>query len=360
MKKLIQKITILSLLLFTFSWVSAQGDAELELRTTGTSFTQNQEFKVDVILKNPGREAVISVRSWLSYDPSLLQATSIDSGSSLFTLSAPGEDNISAGEGRVKIGRSNISGGVKEFETVVVSVNFKVLAPVATTSSISFYDYQISELGHTSVNIIDAGFPLNILSSEPRALSLQLNPGVSAPAPAPVPTPTPTPVPTGPIGGSGFNSSLIRPVNLRVNTGNGYVDLKWDASADPDRTGFNIYYGSASNNYTRRRSIGNFDNYRLDGLTNGQTYYLAVTAYDRFNQESDYSNEVGIIINEPLSSTNPFASFLSQVIGQIPAQPQNGPLAWWILISAMGLSASVVFRKKKTVKTGLILSQLQT
>ncbi len=357
MKKLLNKIIVATLLLASYTWVSAQGEAEFILNPSSTSASQGEELSVEVILKNPEFQKVISARSWLDYDPMMLEALSIETDDSLFTLSAPGEDNISASEGRVKIGRSNITGGVAEAESVVASVKFKVLAPYASTTTISFYDYQVSELGYTSVNIIDGGFPLNILSKAPEGIQLQLNPGgASAPAaetpdPTPIFTPNPVPTPTPEIGG-GFSVDLARPMNLKVNTGpGGYVDLRWEAEMDSDRTGFNIYYGQTSGQYSRRRSVGDVGSYRINNLTSNRTYYFAITAYDNLNRESDYSEEAGVIVGEPLSSTHPFEGLLNRIMAQIPQQPQNGPLVGWLAFSAAGLSGAMVFgRKKQKIK----------
>ena len=354
MKKDIFKKSMVALLIFAgYAFVSAQGgDASLELKPSVSEVPKGDEFTVDVVLKNPGQQSVISVRSWLTYDSSALEAVNIDSSASDFTLSAPGEDTISHGEGRVKIGRSNITGGVSKAESKVVIVRFKVLAEHEKDTTIGFYDYQVSELGHTSVNIIDQGFPANILSRAPDSIQVKLNPGVGAapaptPPPAPAPTPAPTPAPQPEIGGGALNFDLIRPTNLRVNTGSGYVDLVWEAFQDPARVGYNIYYGKQSGQYTRRRSIGNAGSYRLDGLNNNETYFFAVTAYDQLNRESDYSNEVGVIINAPLSSTHPFASLIQQAVAAIPFQPQNGPLVGWLIFSAAGLSGALVYGRRK-------------
>lgn len=354
MKKILNKIIVVTLLLTGYTWAFAQGDAELILKPSSTNPSQGEEFSVDIVLENPDFQKVISVRSWLDYDPMMLEVLNIETDDSPFTLSAPGEDNVSVSEGRVKIGRSNITGGMIDAESTVATVKFKVLAQYASSTTIDFYDYQVSELGHTSVNIIDGGFPLNILSKAPEGIQLQLNPGgVSAPTatPDPVVTPTPTPLSTPtpqPEVGGGFSVDLARPMNLKVNTGaGGYVDLKWEAELDSNRTGFNIYYGQTSGQYSRRRSVGNVGSYRINGLNSNETYYFAVTAYDSLNRESDYSNEAGIIIGEPLSSTNPFEGLINRVMAQIPQQPQSGPLVGWLGFSAVGLSATMVFGRKK-------------
>jgi hypothetical protein len=358
MKKTLILTLLISLLVGGYSLVSAQSDAELELKPSVTQANVGDEFSVDIVLKNPGAETVISVRSWLEYDATALEATNIDTSASSFTLSAPGEDDISSSEGRVKIGRSNIAGGVTDKETTVAIVKFKVLSSYKANTEISFYDYQVSELGHTSVNIIDSGFPLNILAEEPDSLSISLNPSgtveTTTTVTPPVTTTTTTVTPpvttttTTGVGGPIYATSVVqRPTNLKANTGTGYVDLKWDASSDASIVGYNIYYGKVSGQYSRRRSIGNFNSYRMDGLTSNETYYLAVTAYDQVNQESDYSNEVGIIVGQPLSSTHPFQTLIQQAVASIPVQPQNGPLVGWVLFSAAGLSGAMVFGRKR-------------
>lgn len=345
---LLKTLVIGTLLLGGAHSALAEGDAELVLKPSVAQVSKGQDFTVDVVLKNPSAQNVISVRSWLSYDPMVLDAVAIDTSASLFNLAAPLEDNISAAEGKVKIGRSNISGGVTDVETKVATVQFKVKGAYAGKTTLSFYDYQVSELGHTSVNIIDQGFPLNILGKAPDKLVLDLNPGgaVVPTTPAPVVIPT-TPAPVADVGGPGFATDLGRPTNLMANTGSGTIDLQWFAPSDPARVGFNIYYGQSSGQYARRRTVGNLNAFRLDGLTNNQSYYVAVTAFDQLNRESDYSNEVGIIVNQPLSSTAPFATAFDQTYRRIPQQPQNGPLVGWLAFSSIGLSATLLFGRKR-------------
>jgi len=377
MKKIFTTLTAIAILFTSYvsTYAATTGDATLTLKPSVTSTKKGDKFKVDIILKNPSAKKVISVRSWLSYDSKSLKAVSIDTKTSKFTLGAPGEDTISSSENKIKIGRSNISGGVTATETTVATINFEVIASTAVSSKISFYDYQVSELGHTSVNIIESGFPLNILSKSPDGIAIPLNSGSTAvktttviptkttttttgswttskPAPiTPKVTITTTPTPTTAVGGSTIVlAGLVRPTNLKVNTGSGYVDLKWDAATDSSRIGFNIYYGKTSGQYTRRRNINNTNTYRLSGLNNKETYYFAVTAYDKSNNESNYSNEVGVIINQPLSSTNPFTTLFQKTVSKIPNQPQNGPLVGWLLFSAAGLSGVTVFGRKKYKK----------
>ena len=59
--------------------------------------------------------------------------------------------------------------------------------------------------------------------------------------------------------------------------------------------GYNIYYGTASGVYGSPIPVGNVTTYALTGLTQGQTYFIAATAYDTSNNESVYSNQVDAV-----------------------------------------------------------------
>lgn len=357
MKRNISIIITMAILLLAGSSLAfaQQGDATLEFKPSVMQANAGDEFDIEVVVKNPGAQNIISVRSWLSYDINALEGIAINTQGSPFTLSAPGEDTFDT-EGRAKIGRSNISGGFQDSEATVAVVRFRVKTAAPKTTTISSYDYQITELGHTSVNIIDQGFPVNILSDEPEEIKIQLNPGATLPTEEP--SVDIEPVITD-IGGSGY-ANLNRPQNLKADTGPGYVDLKWDLSDEYELAGYNIYYGKTSGQYTRQRTVGKINRYRIDGLTNGEAYYFAITAYDQFKRESDYSDEVGIIINQPLSSTSPFEDILAMLLAKLPTQPQNGPLLGWLVFSATGLGGAIAFRKRNNEKTSrFILEQAE-
>ncbi|MHB8893999.1 MAG: choice-of-anchor D domain-containing protein [Candidatus Geothermincolia bacterium] len=72
----------------------------------------------------------------------------------------------------------------------------------------------------------------------------------------------------------------------------GSVVLAWDANTEPDVSGYKLYYGTASGTYGTPINVLNVLTYTVLNLTDGQTYYFAVTAYDTFGNESGYSNEV--------------------------------------------------------------------
>ena len=86
------------------------------------------------------------------------------------------------------------------------------------------------------------------------------------------------------------------------------VTLSWDAPTTyTDGTsltdyfgGYKVYYGTSSGNYPNVTDVGDVTAYTVSNLPAGN-YYFAVTTYDKFGNESDYSNEV--VLNAPLVST---------------------------------------------------------
>ncbi len=92
----------------------------------------------------------------------------------------------------------------------------------------------------------------------------------------------------------------------------GEATLTWDppttnADGTPltDLAGYKVYYGTESGNYSQSIDVGNVTTYTVSGLTNGQTYYFAVTAYDTSGNESDYSNERAKTIESSSSTPVP-------------------------------------------------------
>ncbi len=312
---------------------SAQ-DATLEYSSNVTQANTGDEFEVQILLKNPSQQPIISVRSWLQYDPQVLEGVSIDTEGTPFTLAAPGEDEFSVSDGLVKVGRSNISGGFSGAETRIATIRFKVIGTSGVNALVEPYDFQTSELGHVSVNIIEEGFPVNVLSGEPQSLPLTINSGGS----------TPIQVDDHLTDNVGL-SALSRPQNLRIMTGEGYVELKWDLSDSPELVGYNVYYGRTSGQYTRRRTVEKVNGLRIDQLNNGEAYYFAITAYDAQGKETDYSDEVAVVVGEPLSSTAPFEDFMDSLLANVPTSPENGPLVGWLAFSILGLGGTLYFRK---------------
>lgn len=69
-----------------------------------------------------------------------------------------------------------------------------------------------------------------------------------------------------------------------------------DGSPLTDLAGYRVYFGTTPGVYTSL-DVGKVVSYEMGGLTKGQTYYFAVTAYNSSGNESDYSNLTSKLIN---------------------------------------------------------------
>ncbi|HUB88034.1 MAG TPA: fibronectin type III domain-containing protein [Verrucomicrobiae bacterium] len=71
--------------------------------------------------------------------------------------------------------------------------------------------------------------------------------------------------------------------------------LGWTASTDTNVVSYNIYYGTASGNYTTKVAVGTVTNVVISNLTAGVTYYFAATTLDASGRESSFSNETSYL-----------------------------------------------------------------
>jgi hypothetical protein len=69
------------------------------------------------------------------------------------------------------------------------------------------------------------------------------------------------------------------------------IGLEWDDNTEADLEGYNVHVGMAPGAYETVYMVTE-SNYVITGLTEGVTYYMAVTAFDTAKNESDYSVEV--------------------------------------------------------------------
>jgi hypothetical protein len=78
----------------------------------------------------------------------------------------------------------------------------------------------------------------------------------------------------------------------------GMIRLAWNSNTESDLAGYRVYYDTRSRVYDNSIDVamptqsGDLTTFSLTNLISGQTYYLAVTAYDLSYNESDFSNEV--------------------------------------------------------------------
>ena len=79
------------------------------------------------------------------------------------------------------------------------------------------------------------------------------------------------------------------------------VTLAWDPSPDPDLSGYKLYYGAATGNYTNSIQVGNATTATVSNLTGGVTYYFAATALNSIALESVFSAETSYTTLLPMN-----------------------------------------------------------
>jgi chitinase len=83
---------------------------------------------------------------------------------------------------------------------------------------------------------------------------------------------------------------------IASNASAAQVTLAWDPNTEIDLAGYKVHYGTASGSYTVHTDVHKVTTYAVTGLTAGQTYYFAATAYDASGNESGYSNPVSYAV----------------------------------------------------------------
>lgn len=83
----------------------------------------------------------------------------------------------------------------------------------------------------------------------------------------------------------------------------GSLSFAWDPNSESDLAGYKVYIGTSSRKYSHVIDVGRVTAFTVSNLTEGETYFSAVTAYNIFTDESGFSNEVSAVI--PVTDTAP-------------------------------------------------------
>lgn len=109
---------------------------------------------LDVVLETRTPASVETVKSWLRFDPTVLEARSVELTSAL-PAPFPGEQSMDAAAGIVKIGGTT-NGLLSTQATAIARVTFRVKSEQGD-ARISFNDYRTDGLGNTAVNTKRSG-----------------------------------------------------------------------------------------------------------------------------------------------------------------------------------------------------------
>jgi hypothetical protein len=128
------------------------------------------------------------------------------------------------------------------------------------------------------------------------------------------------------------------------------VTLAWNGSPSPEVTGYRVYYGAASGDYTTSIVVGNVTTNTVSGLASGVTYFFAVTAYDANGVESILSNEISFVPGLPgirigVASNGEVVLTVKGLIGHMYDVEATEDLTTWTVIGTvtLGVSGSLGF-----------------
>jgi len=133
---------------------------------------------------------------------------------------------------------------------------------------------------------------------------------------------------------------------LGVTLPNSYsMTMAWQPSSSPYVTGYRVYYGPASGNYTDSVLIGNVTTNTVSGLASGVTYYFAITTVAMGGQESPFSNEISYVpgvqtVRIRTASAKQFVMTVSGLIGHTYQIQATQDFKTWTTIGTVTLGAS--------------------
>ncbi len=262
---------------------------------------------LDIVLVTLKPKDISTVRSWLKYDPLVLEARSVEIMRDALKQPIADEENIDADLGLIKIG-GKADGTLTQKETRVARVTFRVKSD-GTSTEISFQNFQANASGETAVTHDSSTGKTQLLSARPSTLTVQLG-SVQAVQQ------TATQSSAAPVSTGLSVFSLLQVQNLKVTTRGNSVFVGWQPLTSAELAGYNVYYGSVSGKYIQRRSLTkNETSVILRDLEPGTEYFVALRAFNQQNLESAFSHEVSVTAGKPDSSTSPLAGSVTATGG---------------------------------------------
>lgn len=79
---------------------------------------------------------------------------------------------------------------------------------------------------------------------------------------------------------------------------NSFISLAWDKNSENDLAGYRIYWSKSPAQFNNFIDVGDRTQYKLYDIDESVKYYIVLTAFDWWGNESDYSNVVTSWIGE--------------------------------------------------------------
>ncbi len=308
---------------------------------------------IDLIINNPDKKDINRFRAWVAYDPTVLEG--MDTAvSSAFPVPTPGESGFSASEGMLKLS-GTAENSIDNERIPAARVRFKVLADNYDGTPITFIEATGNTDSKTGAFETEDGNETNVLSSTLGSLYVRLTGGAAAAQSssmqqASLPASTGTQTSSQPTAASSTAPStvftLLQVQGLRITTEGSSVYLAWDALPSSELVGYNVYYGTVSGQYIQRRGVEKTaTSMTIRALPVGTTYYFAIRGINGANEETVFSQEVGVSVGNPRTSTAPLTGSITKTPGT------DGQVA-----GETGLSSSLVMLITFSAAIGTIIA----
>lgn len=343
---------------------------------------------MDLLVKNPGNASIIRFRAWMGFDPTVFSGSLIEINPNFAAPDAK-ETVFSPADGYIKAAASSPT-GAKGTSILAARITLKVMkAPVANTV-ISFYDATKKTDSHTAIIVKASDKEQNIATGAQSYLFVRLLAGSTAASSAAASSIASGETQASSVSqassessaasvqsaasvssGSGAAASsqasvqnvafaLLQVQGVRVTTEGSSAFLAWNQLNAGNLLGYNVYYGTVSGKYIQRRSVDKANTtLTIRSLPTGTQYFFAVRGVDANNKESDFSQEVAVVIGNPSTSTSPLTGSVGDMGpgGKNPGTGgkvagDTGPASTALLFIAISSVAglALAFRRQFTAK----------
>lgn len=128
----------------------------------------------------------------------------------------------------------------------------------------------------------------------------------------------------------------LSPSGLRVSATATTLTFSWSDNSEEDLAGYKVHLGTAYGVYSATVDVGATTRYAIPNPVAGQTYYLAVSAYDQTGNESELSSAVsGALVEELAAPGVPDGEVLPGE-EETPSTTRRGAIAYPVLTGGTG------------------------
>lgn len=264
---------------------------------------------IDVVVLSPTPTKILAIRSWLTYDPAVLEVRDVQLLPALANP-IPTENTADPQNKVIKIG-GGTDNKLTVKEAAIARITMSVKSDAANTE-ISFAQFKEDGTGLTGVLSNDQSVP-SLLTIEPAKLSVVMkNAGTvssissssSVASMNSAMSSSESSITTGTSGESTFTKLQVQ--NTRVTSSDTSLFVGWDALKSSELVGYNVYYGTISGRYIQRRTLNKESaSLTIRGLESGVQYFVSVRGINGSNEETAFSDEAAVVIGRPETSTAP-------------------------------------------------------